>query len=103
MQKLPILVLALVLFTGYTAVVVFRHGLFGFIDDHALGGWHLQIFIDLVIAVLAFFTLAVPDARRHGFSAWPYFFASLALGSIGVLAYLVRRELGARKTGQTGV
>lgn len=93
MKKILIPALALVLFTGYTLTVVFEYGLFGFIEDHALGGWHLQIFIDLVIAVLAFFVLAVPDAKRRGISAWPYLFASLALGSIGVLAYLVHRGL----------
>ena len=95
MQKLVLAALILAAFTVYTLTVAANHGLFGFIDAHAEGGWHVQIILDLVLAVLAFFVLAVPDAKRHGISAWPYFFASIALGSIGVYAYLVHRQLRA--------
>ncbi len=42
---------------------------------------------------MAFFVLAVPDAKRRGISPWPYFAVTLVAGSIGILAYLVAREL----------
>ena len=90
--RLAVLVLALLLFTGYTATVVVQHGPLGFLDDHAVGGWHLQIFIDLVLSATAFLMLAVPDARRRGLSPWPYVVMTVALGSIGIFTYLVRRE-----------
>ena len=31
------------------------------------------------------------DARKRGIAIWPYVTATILLGSIGILAYLVRR------------
>jgi hypothetical protein len=92
-QKLALALALLVVFALYTVVVAVEHGPLGFLAVHLEGGWNLQIFLDLVLALLGFYVLAAPDAKRHGISHWPYFVASLALGSIGMLAYFVHREL----------
>ncbi|MFV8749998.1 hypothetical protein ACNOYE_05580 [Nannocystaceae bacterium ST9] len=92
-QKLALALVVLVAFTVYTVVVAVGHGPLGFLAVHEQGGWNLQVFLDLVLALLGFYVLAAPDAKRHGISHWPYFVASLLLGSIGMLAYFVHREL----------
>jgi protein-S-isoprenylcysteine O-methyltransferase Ste14 len=94
-QKLALALTLLVAFTLYTVMVAVEHGPLGFLAVHKEGGWNMQVFLDLVLALLGFFTLAAPDAKRHGISHWPYFVAALALGSIGMLAYFVHRELRA--------
>jgi hypothetical protein len=92
-QKLALALALLVTFTLYTVIVAVEHGPLGWVAVLQQGGWNLQVFLDLVLALLGFFTLAAPDAKRHGISHWPYLVASLALGSIGMLAYFVHRQL----------
>ena len=87
---LPLLVL--IPFTVFTAHVVIEEGLTGLIDAHRTG-WGQQVFADLVIALTLFLVWMVPDARRHGLPAWLFVLATLLLGSIGALGYLVVRSL----------
>jgi apolipoprotein N-acyltransferase len=87
---LPLLVL--VPFTVFTAFVVIDEGLLGLIETHKTG-WGQQVFADLVIAITLFLVWMVPDARRHGLPVWPFVLATLLLGSIGALSYLVVRSL----------
>lgn len=94
MKKLALPLVTLVAFTVYTALVVREHGLLGFIPVHMVGGWALQVFLDLVLALIGFLVLAFPDARRRGINIWPFVAATLLVGSIGMLAYFVRRQLG---------
>lgn len=93
MQKLALSLVLVVGFTLYTALVAVGHGPFGFLDIIMGGGWSTQVTVDLAFALLGFFVLAVPDAKRHGISAWPYLFTSVLLGSIGMLAYFVHRQV----------
>ncbi len=97
MQRLLIALTAFAIFTLYTLVVVVQLGLLGFLGPLLAGGWSTQVFLDLVVALLGFFVLAVPDAKRLGISAWPFALAFPFLGSIALLAYFVRRELAALK------
>lgn len=97
MARLALLVVALAAFTGYTLWVVASQGFAPLFASHAVFGWTSQVFIDLVLAVLAFNYLAVSDAKKRGIPYAPYFVATLLLGSIGVLAYLVHRELRASR------
>lgn len=87
---LPLLIL--VPFTIFTADVVLDEGLRGLIATHETG-WGQQVFADLVIALTLFLVWMVPDARRRGLPAWPFVLATLLLGSIGALSYLVARGL----------
>jgi uncharacterized membrane protein YqaE (UPF0057 family) len=92
-QKLALALVLLITFTLYSVVVAVGHGPLGFLAVLRQGGWNTQVFMDLILALLGFFTLAAPDAKRHGISHWPYFVAALGLGSIGMLAYFVHREV----------
>ncbi len=87
---LPLLVL--IAFTVFTAHVVTEEGLLGFIAAHQ-SLWGQQVFADLVIALTLFLVWMVPDARRRGLPAGLFMLATLLLGSIGALGYLVARSL----------
>lgn len=86
------LLLILLSFTAVTAHVMIAEGPLGFIAAHE-SAWGLQVFLDLVIALTLFLAWMVPDARRHGLPAWLFVTATLLLGSIGALGYLVVRSL----------
>ena len=91
MSRIALALIAFIAFTAYTVSVVVNHSLFGFLADHARGGWSLQIFLDLAVAATSFWIVAVPDARARGITVWPYVVATPFLGSIALLAYFVHR------------
>lgn len=96
MNKVVVPLVAFVAFTTYSLLVVASQGLGALIPSHlAFGvlGWPMQVFTDLVLMGVAFLVLAAPDARRRGITFWPYVIVTLVLGSIGMLAYFVRRGL----------
>lgn len=86
------LVVILVDFVALTAYAVYYHGYLAFFDLYAMNAIQVQIFIDLVIALSLFLTWMVPDARARDISPIPYVVLTLTLGSIGALAYLIRRS-----------
>lgn len=94
MYKLAVPLVAFVVFTVYTVLVAVEHGLWALVPMHMVGGWPTQVFIDLVLALVGFLVLAAPDARRRGIDIRPFMVATVLLGSVGMLAYLVRRQLG---------
>lgn len=96
MSRIALALVAFVAFTAYTVLVAVNHSLFGFLADHAKGGWSLQIFVDLVVAAASFWIVAVPDARSRGIAPWPYVVLTPFLGSIALLAYFVHRSLRER-------
>ena len=96
MSRIALSLVAFVAFTAYTLFVVVNHNLFGFLADHAKGGWSLQIFVDLVFAATSFWIVAVPDARSRGITVWPYVVLTPFLGSISLLAYFMHRSLRER-------
>lgn len=93
MHRLLSLVAVLVAFTAYSLWVVSGHGYTGFIELALAEAWGMQLFVDLVIALVLFIAWMVPDGRARGIPTWPYTIAIFALGSIGALGYLVHREL----------
>jgi len=80
-------------FSIYTTVIVLDEGYLGFVELAVTGGWALQVFIDLCIALGLFALWMLGDARAQGITPWPYVLAILTLGSIGALAYLVHRTV----------
>ena len=94
-MRLAIAVTLFVVFTAYSSLVAVQHGPLGFLAVPAHGGWSLQVTLDLFFALGAFLTLTAADARKHGITLWPYIPATLILGSVGMLAYFVHRELRA--------
>jgi len=93
MARLVALVVVFLAFTVYTVEVVVTQGFAALFASHARFGWESQVFLDLVLAVTAFNLLAWPDAKKRGITYAPYFVATIALGSIGVLVYLLHREV----------
>jgi hypothetical protein len=88
------LVAALVLaaFGAFSMWVVVTHGYFGFIALAGREAWALQMLIDLLIALSFAVGWMLGDARKRGIATWPYVVVTVALGSIGILAYCVRRS-----------
>lgn len=92
-RNLALALLAFVSFTVFSVSVAIAHGPLGFLTLALEGGWGLQMLLDIGVALsLASFWI-VPDARRHGINPWPFLASTLALGSIGALAYVVYREV----------
>lgn len=99
MHRLIPLLAVLAAFTAYSLWVSFGHGYTGFIELALAEAWGMQMFLDLVIALVLFLVWMVPDGRARRIPTWPYVVATFALGSIGALGYLVHREIRALRTG----
>jgi hypothetical protein len=65
-------------------------GFFAFLRN--LTPWGMVLAADLVIALGLSAVWMVGDAKPAGKNAWPFVGLTAALGSIGALAYLVRRQ-----------
>jgi hypothetical protein len=85
--------LVLATFGAFSTWVVFTQGYFGFIRSVGHDVWAMQMLIDLTVALSFAVGWMVRDARRRGITSWPFVVATIALGSIGVLGYCVRRGL----------
>ncbi|MDP2340835.1 MAG: DUF2834 domain-containing protein [Deltaproteobacteria bacterium] len=92
-MRLPILIVVFLVFTIWSTTIGIEHGPVGFLTMAAKGGWELQVFLDLVIALSLFSIWLKRDARALGIASWPWMLATLTLGSVGALAYLIYREL----------
>ncbi len=102
--KLIGLVVVMADFVGLTAYAVYHHGYFAFFDAFFGNAIGLQVFFDLCIALVLFTVWMWRDARERGLSPMPYLALMLTLGSIGALAYLIRREVGAAEVvGETAL
>lgn len=86
-------------FLAFTVWVVAEHGFVGTFAA-VLSTWPgVQVATDLVIALCMVMAWMVVDARKLGLSVAPFVVATLVAGSLGPLAYLIRREwaLAARR------
>ncbi|MFK7974724.1 MAG: hypothetical protein AB8C02_01225 [Halioglobus sp.] len=88
-SKKTIALLLLVPFVALTIYSVAQVGYIGLFEYHlhSPAGW--QVFTDLVLALIIVFMWLIPDARRSGRNPWPWFAATVFLGSISPLLYLV--------------
>lgn len=79
-------------FLAMTVYVVANHGYVGMFAD-LLSTWPgILTAFDLTIALFMIMSWMLVDARKHGLAVLPYMIATLAFGSLGPLAYLIRRE-----------
>ena len=78
-----------------STVLVLDTGYFAFIHLARREPWALQMLVDLFIACSVFIGWMWKDAAARRLRAWPYALMILTLGSIGVLAYLIRRRFSA--------
>lgn len=82
-------------FATFSLIVVGEVGYIGLWQAGFTSQASLQILLDLCIACGLGSLWLISDARRRGVTAWPWLLAVLALGSIGLLAYLFARERAA--------
>jgi hypothetical protein len=80
-------------FGAFSIWVVATRGYTGFLELAGRERWALQMLLDLVIALSFAFSWVRRDARTRGIAVWPYAIATVLLGSIGILAYCVRRSV----------
>src|SRR5262245_16160246 len=86
-RQLAVLVTpVLAAFTGFSLWVVAREGYFGFFTLSGRGPWALQMLVDLALALVVASAWMIRDARARRIAAWPFVAATIAVGSIGVLA-----------------
>lgn len=85
----------LLAFTTFSLLVVGEVGYFGLWQAGFASSASLQILLDLCIACGLGGLWLIGDTKQRGVSAWPWLIAVLALGSIGLLAYLFLRERSA--------
>lgn len=79
-------------FSALTAYAIYQVGYVGFFESLFGSIVGIQLFVDLVIALSVVMAWMWRDARERGVSAAPYIVATLLLGSVGPLAYLIGRE-----------
>ncbi len=102
-MRLVSLIVLFVVFTGWSLSVVASQGFTGFLTLSAREPWAAQMLVDLTISLLVAWSWLRPDARARGINPWPYLLATLPLGSIAVLAYLIHREwVGSARTSRLG-
>jgi hypothetical protein len=85
-------------FTIYSLWVVAGHGYLGFLTLARREPWALQMLLDLAIACSFGLGWMFGDARRRGLTSWPFVPVVVALGSIGLLAYVVWRPFAPRSS-----
>jgi hypothetical protein len=76
---------------AFTLAVLAHHGLGGFLEAVLDNSAVTQVTIDLVLSVVIALGFIRIDARRRGLPYWPYLVATIATGSIGLIAYLIHR------------
>jgi hypothetical protein len=92
MQR-SLLTLVLILFSALTAAALWQSGgLLGIVSWHVKSFGGAQVLADLVIALTLFMVWMWRDAQATGRTAWPWVIATLALGSIAPLLYLLTRR-----------
>jgi hypothetical protein len=92
----PLTVIAaaiLAVFGAFSTWVVATEGYLGFLALAGREWWALQMLIDLVVALMFAAGWMIADARKRQIAAWPYLVVTVFLGSIGILAYCVRRGI----------
>ena len=100
-MRLIVLVVVFIAFTVWSTTIAMSHGLLGAFTLAAKEPWAAQLFVDLFLSIFVAWSWLRHDAKERGIPAWPYIAATLTLGSIGTLAYLIHRELVGRRTAVT--
>jgi len=78
-------------FAAFTGWVIWQYGYIGLFQIGLSNAATVQLTVDLVIACTVGMFWIYNDARARNVNPWPYLVTTTFLGSIGLLAYLVRR------------
>jgi hypothetical protein len=90
----------LVIFTALSVYAVEVHGYLGFFEALGSTTAGLVALVDLVIALTLALFWMWSDARERALPFWPYALVTFVLGSVGLLSYLIHRELRASALGR---
>src|SRR5262245_21095126 len=95
-MKTLVLAIVLAAFSALNVYAVETYGYVGFFEAVFSSTAALVVLTDLVISLTLVMLWMVGDARERQLPLWPYLALTLALGSVGVLSYLIHRELRER-------
>lgn len=91
----------LLLFSAYSFYVIGSTGVIGFFQQAHSTPAGIQVLVDLVIACTLGLIWMRGDAATRGLPFAPYAVLTLCLGSIGLLSYLLHREVKAHRTSES--
>ncbi|MDI9336539.1 MAG: DUF2834 domain-containing protein [Gammaproteobacteria bacterium] len=88
-----VLIITTLLAFGYlTGVAVWKEGIIGIFSSITSNYGSMQIFADLVIALVLALVWMWHDAKAIGRNVWPWMVLTLLAGSFGPLLYLLTRK-----------
>jgi hypothetical protein len=79
-----------VVFLAFSVLAVVQEGPVGFWSNHIQNLWGNQVWFDLLIGFGLAWVFLVPRAKAVGMNVWPWIFAPLLTGNIGVLVMAAR-------------
>jgi len=85
----PLLITVTAAFSAFTLWVLAQTGLIGFYVQLFSSFAGVQVFVDIVLALVLVLCWMWRDAHATGRRFWPYAALTLTLGSIGPLLYLL--------------
>jgi hypothetical protein len=93
MTRIALLGLVLIGFSALTAEVVAQYGFVGYLGTLLSSAATIHVSTDVVIALSLAVIWMWGDAQERALPFWPYAAVTALLGSIGLLSYLLHREL----------
>ena len=90
-RKQLVLSAALIVLLACDAYSIYLYGYIGFFRVILANFGGFTAFVDLAIALVLILAWMGDDARERNVSMLPFFFLTIALGSVGPLLYLIRR------------
>jgi hypothetical protein len=100
MNKTLGLALVLIGFSALTVHAIATYGYIGYFQVLFSNLASIHLSVDIFIALTLVFVWMSVDARERGLPFWRYAAAGLFFGSVGPLAYLIHREVRARRAPQ---
>ena len=90
-----------VAFLAFTLWVIESVGYVGFFEQTLASPVGIQLLVDLVISLSLALLWMRGDSKTSGVPLAPYLVLTLVLGSVGVLSYLLHREVRAQRSMRT--
>ena len=87
-----LIVVTLIAFGALTGVAVWHEGVTGIFASVTRSYGSMQIFADLVIALVLVMVWMWHDAKASGRNVWPWLGLTLLAGAFGPLLYLLTRK-----------
>ena len=85
-------VIGILLLTPITVLALLEGGIAGVWDAISYNWASVQIYIDLVIAIIFILVWIWDDAKKTGRNPWPWIIAAFVVGSFSPLIYFLTRK-----------